>query len=218
MKGLLIKDFKYIKYQYHFFLLLFLIAIGISMFSKESSFIIGYLSFITSLFVLTTISYDEFNNGYAFLFTLPFSRKEYIIEKYVFGLGVGSIGWLIATIIASILEITTFHNMSILELWLSSLFVIDVLILLVSIMIPIQFKFGSEKGRIVLFAIIGCVFIVFYIINFLFNMIHIDLLTILNQISNLNFSFLIIIGLIISFICLYISYKISYQIIYHKEF
>ena len=94
MKGLLVKDIKYIKHQVNFFLLLFLIAIGVSFSSKEGSFIIGYLTFITSLFVLTTISYDEFNNGYAFLFTLPFSRKEYVIEKYIFGLMIGGMGWL----------------------------------------------------------------------------------------------------------------------------
>ena len=46
MKGLLIKDFKLLKVQKNFFLLILCIAIGMEIFtnSTSSSFIIGFLS------------------------------------------------------------------------------------------------------------------------------------------------------------------------------
>ena len=36
--------------------------------------------------VLGTLSYDEFDRGYSFLFTLPVSKRGYVKEKYVLGL------------------------------------------------------------------------------------------------------------------------------------
>ena len=102
MKGLLIKDFKLLKNQKNFFIILIAIVIGMSAYMEDVSFIIGYLTFICSMFTLSSISYDEFDNGYAFLFSLPITRKGYVLEKYSFGLIVGIISCLFATTIAII--------------------------------------------------------------------------------------------------------------------
>lgn len=68
MKGLLIKDFKLMMMQKNFFLSIIAIAVVLTVFVKNPSFIIGYLTFIGSVFTLSTISYDEFDNGNAFYF------------------------------------------------------------------------------------------------------------------------------------------------------
>ena len=81
MKGLLIKDLKLLKGQKNFFVVLIVIAIVLSVSMSSPSFVIGYMTFIGAVFTLSTISYDEFDNGNAFLFTLPFSRMDYVIEK-----------------------------------------------------------------------------------------------------------------------------------------
>lgn len=93
MKGLLIKDFKLMKMQKNFFLMMIAIVIAISFFQNEISFPLGFLPFVISLFSLSTISYDEFDNGNAFLFSLPISRKDYVKEKYLlsFLLGFGAL-------------------------------------------------------------------------------------------------------------------------------
>ena len=90
MKGLLIKDFKLMMMQKNFFLSIIAIAVVLTVFVKNPSFIIGYLTFIGSVFTLSTISYDEFDNGNAFLFSLPITRKLYALEKYVFGFLTGA--------------------------------------------------------------------------------------------------------------------------------
>ena len=82
MKGLLVKDFKLMKGQKNFFLIIAAIAASTAFFSDDTSFFMGFLPFILSMFALSTISYDEFDNGNAFLFTLPISRTGYTIEKY----------------------------------------------------------------------------------------------------------------------------------------
>ena len=99
MKGLLIKDFKLMKMQKNFFLMMIAIVIAISFFQNEISFPLGFLPFVISLFSLSTISYDEFDNGNAFLFSLPISRKDYVKEKYLLwcsdlGTSVHLCGWL----------------------------------------------------------------------------------------------------------------------------
>ena len=85
MKGLLIKDLKLMKVQKNFFFMIFAVGIGMAVFTDNISFIIGYISVVSAMFTLSSISYDEFDNGSAFLFSLPISRKDYVMEKYMFG-------------------------------------------------------------------------------------------------------------------------------------
>ena len=86
MKGMLIKDLRLLKNQGKTLLLmLFVVAIFMNFITDVGpSFIVGYITIIFSLFTATTISYDEFDNCYLFLMTLPITRKKYVNEKYVF--------------------------------------------------------------------------------------------------------------------------------------
>ena len=86
MKGLLIKDFKLLKMQKNFFVVMIIISVGLALFSEDLSFPIGFSTFVFSLFSLSSISYDEFDNGSPFLFSLPITRADYAAEKYAFGL------------------------------------------------------------------------------------------------------------------------------------
>ena len=76
MKGLLIKDFKLLKGQKNFFMAITAISIIMIIVSPGTSFPIGFLGFVGALFSLSSISYDEFDNGNAFLFSLPITRKD----------------------------------------------------------------------------------------------------------------------------------------------
>ena len=104
MKGLLIKDFKLMLNQKKFFILIVLILGAIACFLDfDYYFLIGYFMFICSLFTISTISYDEFDNGNAFLFTLPFSRSRYVEEKYCFGILAGTCSWFLSFVITLII-------------------------------------------------------------------------------------------------------------------
>ena len=99
MKGLLIKDFRLLKNQKNFFILVFVMAVFLTITggdeSSPATFVLPYVGFVCSFFVLSTISYDEYDNGNAFLFTLPFDRKIYALEKYIFGIVTGGAGLLL---------------------------------------------------------------------------------------------------------------------------
>ena len=59
MKGLLIKDFKLMKNQKNFFFIMIFIAAAMLFAEFESTFVVSYFTMIASMFVLSTISYDE---------------------------------------------------------------------------------------------------------------------------------------------------------------
>ena len=86
MKGLFVKDLKLMMSQKNFLLLILAIVIGMMIFTDDVIFPLGFLSFTVSLFTVGTISYDDFDNGNAFLFTLPITRNHYVSEKYFLGL------------------------------------------------------------------------------------------------------------------------------------
>lgn len=217
MKGLLIKDFQLLKMQRMFFLAIVLIAIGIISSSYNSSFSIGYLGFIMPLFVLSTISYDEIHNGNAFLFTLPISRKEYVIEKYCFGILL-EIGAIILSL-AMTLGIGLIKGMvSFSDTLVSVPFVFSGVLLLLAIAIPVQIKFGGEKSKIAMLVICGIVFALGYGTVKLSHRLGFDAAAFINHFANLHAVVLIFVPILFALCMLLLSIKISIAILCKKEF
>ena len=99
MKGLFVKDIELMKQQKQFFILVVVMEVILNLAGSGSvSFATGYFTIVTAIFAITTISYDEFDNGLAFLMTLPVTRKQYVAEKYLLGAGLTAVAWGIATI------------------------------------------------------------------------------------------------------------------------
>lgn len=217
MKGLLIKDFKLLKGQKNFFVSIVVLAIVMGMYVKDSSFIIGYMTFAGSLFSLSTISYDEFDNGNAFLFSLPISRRNYIVEKYVFGLILGGTSWLFATIIAAITGLSK-NSIMIKDTMMIALSMLPILIIVLTVMLPLQFKFGGEKSRIAIFAVVGLMCGIAFVVVKVAGLFNIDLITMFNNLPTMSMGELITVFLGIAIIVFLISLKISVSIMNRKEF
>ena len=71
MKGLLLKDWKLLKNQRNLFVAVGAFAVFFCMMDQNLGFVVGYVTFVCAMTVLSTVTYDEFNNGNVFLFTLP---------------------------------------------------------------------------------------------------------------------------------------------------
>ena len=96
MKGLLTKDFRILAGQKRYFTIVILIALIFLCSGQPAQIIVGYCTMFGMLFTVNTISYDEFDHGYLFLFTLPVTRKDYVLEKYVFMLLCGGGFWAVS--------------------------------------------------------------------------------------------------------------------------
>lgn len=217
MKGLLVKDFRLLKVQKNFFLLIIAVAIGMALFTNDVAPMLGFLAFVLSIFTLSTISYDEFDNGNAFLFSLPVSRKDYAIEKYCLGLILEGGALVLATLLSLIFS-KIWDTTSGAEIGMSALILIPLLFVLQGIMIPFQLKFGGEKGRIALLITLGLLALAGIGVEKLARMVGIDVWAILNSLSMMSLGMMVGIATVIAAIFLGVSLKISISIMNKKEF
>ena len=217
MKGLLLKDLCLMKGQKQFFLILFAAAAGITAFSDDASFISGFLPFVLSMFTLSTISYDEFDNGSAFLFTLPISRTGYAVEKYCLALLLGGGAWILAALLAIVSGMLR-RNVPASEIILTAVLLLPALLIVQAFMIPFQLRFGSEKGRI---AMIGAMILLFAIGGGAVKaaqLLGIDPTQISHHLQMAGLGVMILLLFLAAIILFLISIKISSSIMKRKEF
>lgn len=217
MKGLLIKDFKLMKNQKNFFLLIIVVSVLMAFSTENAAFIAGYLPFLCSLFTLSSISYDEYDNGSAFLFSMPISRRNYAVEKYAFGLLTGAAGWILAFVIAAVFGMLK-HTASITDSICTSLVALPVILLALAMMLPLQLKFGGEKGRIVALGTVGFMMILSALIGKFAEAQHLDLTALFDRLSSIGYPSQIAAALILTVLLLLLSCRISISIMEQKEF
>lgn len=146
MKGLFVKDIELMKQQKQFFILVVVMGVILNL-AGSGSFATGYFTFVTAIFAITTISYDEFDNGLAFLMTLPVTRKQYVAEKYLLGAGLTAAAWGIATITGVICKGVAELQGCLSEKIIGTLIYIPLALLMLAVSLPLVIHFGAEKGR-----------------------------------------------------------------------
>ena len=89
MKGLLIKDGRLMITQGKTLLGIAVFMIVCSFLQGDSfpQFAASYSIMMTTIFTISTVSYDEYDNGIKYLLVLPVERRTYVKEKYCFGIG-----------------------------------------------------------------------------------------------------------------------------------
>lgn len=157
MKGLLIKDLKLMRAQIAFFALVPVVGAVFVVPAGEMSMGFGYITAISGLIGVTTINYDSYDNGFAYLFTLPISRRGYVKEKYIFAtlssvavmMAIGLFMWALMAVShpeAAYAFADFLGDME--DAYLIALTA-------VAFMLPIFLKFGAEKSRLIIPIIAG---------------------------------------------------------------
>jgi hypothetical protein len=214
----LIKDLLLLKNQQRFFLLIFFMSAGMLLVGVNSVFVINYVTLIFTMFTLNSISYDEFDNGYAFLFTLPITRNQYAAEKYVFGFVTGGSACIIVTIFAVFMNFVRGGGAGTLELVITALLYLFISLLFMAVVVPVQLKFGTEKGRIVLIFIIGIIFAAGFIVVKAAKTFQLDLSTMVAALTSFAEGSVIAVLLLFSLAAVFVSYFISVNIMKKKQF
>ncbi len=214
MKGLLIKDFLLLKGQKKFYLVVIGFALLIAVFTENPAFLIGYLIMLLPTFSFSSISYDEFDHGNAFLFALPVTRREYVMEKYLFAILLGMIAWGVAVPIA--LLFNRFRPITTpMELIIAATVIFGTMLVMQSLMLPLQLKFGAEKGRIAMLTTIGALLALGYLLMQLWER-NGELFQ--KRITDLGIFPLLLVGILLLIGLLLASVKISTVILEKKEF
>lgn len=218
MKGLIIKDIYLLKNQLNFFLIVCAIGLLMMLTQGNSMFVISYSTFIFSMFTLSTISYDEFDNGSAFLFTLPIDKKMYVLEKYLFGFLVGAAAWIISTIVAVVYTVIKHPGTDMAEWVLTAVIFIFLPVIFLSLTLPVQLKFGAEKSRVAMFGVVGGIVIICFAIGYVLKLMDVDVANILTIFIAMGITKFIAIVAVVCIAVYWASYLISLKIMEKKQF
>ena len=168
MKGLLIKDILNLRNYMKQLILVFVFFIAYGIFLKNGVFVGSMITLMLSMQVITTMSYDEYAKWDKYALTMNINRKDIVLSKYVFFIMSIIIGIVVGIISSSLINIISDSNVGIDEILVTSIMVPCIFAILFSIIIPIVFKTGVEKARVVMMAILFTptilVFIIFKIL------------------------------------------------------
>ena len=158
MKGLLLKDFySTIKYGKTYFIILAIFAF-ISFMDEEVrvSYFLLYPCLLAALLPMTLLSYDERSKWNAYCGGLPVIKSEIVSSKYIMGL------------CFMILVLLVFCITNGIKMYTNGVFLTKKIFNLIAIMltiffaaslpIPLMYKFGAERGRVIYYIITFAIF------------------------------------------------------------
>ena len=152
MKGLLLKDFCILKKQMKL-MVVFVIFYAIWAVAAKMPTMMGTMVILLSIMMpISSMSYDEAGQWYRYAFSLPIPRRTLVLSKYVLGFLV-SLGGLVVSAIGNIIILALTNGQNALESWLAIIGFLELGVIFLSIIIPILFKYGVEKGRLLIVVI-----------------------------------------------------------------
>ena len=154
MKGLLLKDFYMMLKYCRSYLLIAVVFFAMSFMSTENLIFIFYPCVISAMLPVTLLSIDERSRWLPYAATLPVPRAQTVSEKYLFGL-IAQGALLIVTLMVQSAGMLSRSAFDAAELMTLALMLVVACFFAASIILPVMFKLGVEKGRIAYLAVIG---------------------------------------------------------------
>lgn len=218
IKGLITKDILQLK-SYKRTLIIFIIIFTLTSISGEGG--IGNILAIMltlgfGMFSMASFNYDETNKADRYILTLPLTKKEVVLSKYILVICSTVIGSIIGMILSYIITFTISKQMpnieEIISVGLGGILGIG---LVEGIQIPCVYKWGAEKGRIQMVIVTAIVGLLAGGIIFIGEKANIQLPA--NNILNILNTFLPLIFIGLTIIIYYVSYRVTYKIYDKKE-
>lgn len=214
MKGLILKDLLNLKKAIKTMLI---VGISYSIFfsTVQPTFLTGILTLLFSMQSLSSFSYDEYAKWDSYALTFPISRKDLVFSKYILFMAFPIIGSFLSIILSTI--ICLFKQTLIVEEIFASamgfLFSMEILLL---ILLPLIFKFGIERGRIMITVVSFSIFGIGFLVIKLIQALNLPFLS-LEQIYTLT-PIIPWIALVMVALIAYLSYQVSLRIVEKKEY
>ena len=186
-------------------------------FALDGTFVIGYVTLLGSTLALGTLSYDELDNGLTFIMTLPIKRKTFVTEKYLFCFVTACVFWVLAYVVYIVAKTVRHIPMDpVSELPVAIAF-LPAMMIITSVMIPIQLKFGSQRSRVIMMVLFGGVAVIILMFSDFFGTDN-RLAGFVNFLDSINP--MIVVGGLLSLCAIFIlvSALISVKVIEKKEF
>lgn len=145
MKGLILKDLLNLKAQCRVFVVMIAFFVVFAFMGDNHDTLGLILTMITIMLPITAMAYDERSQWDKYALTMPVTRRDLVLSKYLLGLLLAGTA-LILNLAFQILSGPGLTDKAI----LSCMGMFGGAIFALSLILPIMFKFGVEKGRLVL--------------------------------------------------------------------
>ena len=149
MKGLILKDLLNLKGTFKT-LGVMIMLFAVVFIPAGNGFIYGIIIFMFAMMVITTISYDDLAKWDAYALTMPVTRKEMVLSKYLVMVLLNTLGAVLSLIIGIVGSFLMNQSFD-LEILVIVGLVYLIAFIFGSLIIPLIYKFGTEKARLMLF-------------------------------------------------------------------
>ena len=156
MRGLWVKDLLLLQKQLKTFLIFMVIAAFNAYTIKSVPVVFIMMAFFFVTTTSSTIFYDQENHGFLYLFTLPTRKKDYVIQKQLLILASSLVAVVLSIVLIFLMmQFDPELRASAQELLYTALVGFFLGCLYGAIITPLYLRYGTEKARMLLFAILG---------------------------------------------------------------
>jgi len=149
MKGLLIKDLLAIKRQGRIILAMLVFYVIYAAAFRNISMLSGMIVMLCAMMPITAMAYDEKCKWDKYALAMPIPRKTVVLSKYLFGILLDAAG--VTAVIPFSMAISFFTKAFVLkDILLTSAVVGGLALVFLALILPVMFKFGVEKGRLLM--------------------------------------------------------------------
>lgn len=148
MKGLLLKDILNLKQQAKIYLLIILVWMALAFTGSGASFFSGVIAMFSVLIPVSAIAYDEKAKWERYALTMPISRLDLVLSKYLLTFFCAAVG----TVFAIVVSLTMTKDIK--ESFGTPLITMSIGIIFACVILPIIFRFGVEKGRMLMMVVL----------------------------------------------------------------
>ena len=210
MKGLLIKDFLYLKQLAKGIIILIIIFAAFAAMSdganKMGGVIGGFLIGLMFVLVINSFASDEKSKWDIYAFSMPVSKKQIVFERYVFMLIIMActavVGYAMCCVSQRGVQTESFKTISDCAAYALVFF---------SVMLPLIYKFGLQKAKLII--IIGC------FLSMFLPMLQAIIKAILKDktAGGMQMPHMVPLLPVLLIACVAVSYMISYRIVKNKD-
>lgn len=214
IKGLIVKDFQTIKSYKSTVIYMIVIFVVFAFFNNDlMSSLAIFMPLCFEMLGISSFSYDNLAKADKYVLTFPLSKKDIVKARYIYILIVTLLGAFLGFVLTLITQGIKTSNVVDKDFLGNTLAIIfgslTVMILLQSFQIPIMYKFGAEKGRIMQMIMIVALMIgISLIVTILMKFFNVSLESFIIMLEDYLIAILSIFVIIIYILSFVISCKI----------
>lgn len=214
MTGLLKKELLLLQSYIKNLILIVIMFTGITFFNEGYSFLASALPCMFSILCLSLISYDDYYHWDAYSLTLPVDPRDCVRSKFIITGVLLAFGTILGIVLSFAVTLAKQAPIAYEEIFYTAYAGITIGLFMMSLMYPIAYRFGTEKGRFVMFGVFASIFVIVILLGKAAMFLNLPVKSMLGLFAGWGKFLPAPIILIISFV----SYRFSCRIFLNKEY